>query len=401
MNVPTLPPDVIYIINTLNEKGFEAYIVGGCVRDTLLLTSPKDWDITTSATPQEAKALFDRTFDTGIQHGTITVVLHKVNYEVTTYRIDGDYKDCRHPVDVLFTQILEKDLARRDFTMNAIAYHPQLGYQDPFQGQADIQNRLIRGVGNPGCRFQEDGLRMLRCLRFAAQLGFDVEEETYHALCANIHLIQKISAERIRIELEKLWLSPHTNKIPLLWESGLLAKISEELSAQLSAGTDSILAQLALAPETAAFRWALVLQDFSPSQARKLLNKLKFDNETAFRVLLLLENSSCPLPQESYAMRVLAGKLGIAATYELIAYYAILYPDSSWRESQLLMDSIEKAGDCLTLKYLAVKGSHLMALGVPKGKGIGNILKYLLDEVHKDPKKNTEEILTLLIRRHL
>ena len=196
----TLPEDVNALLQTLNNGGYEAYIVGGCVRDSILGRIPQDWDITTSALPEQTKALFPHTFDTGIQHGTITVVLNKTNYEITTYRIDGDYADGRHPDEVSFTSNLEEDLLRRDFTMNAIAYHPAEGFRDPFGGQEDISRSLIRGVGEPAKRFQEDALRMLRCVRFAAQLGFQVDDATYTALQENAALIEKISVERIHEE---------------------------------------------------------------------------------------------------------------------------------------------------------------------------------------------------------
>ena len=212
----TLPEDVNALLQTLNNGGYEAYIVGGCVRDSILGRIPQDWDITTSALPEQTKALFSHTFDTGIQHGTITVVLNKTNYEITTYRIDGDYADGRHPDQVSFTSNLEEDLLRRDFTMNAIAYHPAEGFRDPFGGQEDISRSLIRGVGEPAKRFQEDALRMLRCVRFAAQLGFQVDDATYTALQENAALIEKISVERIHEELDKLWKSPFPEKLSLL-----------------------------------------------------------------------------------------------------------------------------------------------------------------------------------------
>ena len=166
-----IPQDAVWILNKLNEGGHEAYIVGGCVRDSILGRMPQDWDITTSALPEETKTIFDHTFDTGIKHGTITVVLHHENYEVTTYRIDGEYADCRHPDEVSFTKKLNEDLLRRDFTMNAIAYHPKEGFRDPFHGQEDIAAGMIRGVGEPAKRFQEDALRMLRCVRFPRSLA--------------------------------------------------------------------------------------------------------------------------------------------------------------------------------------------------------------------------------------
>lgn len=394
MDTPNLPLDVIYILNTLNAAGFEAYIVGGCVRDTLLAIHPKDWDITTAATPAETKSLFSHTFDTGIQHGTITVVLHKTNYEITTYRVDGDYGDCRHPTAVSFTKNLEQDLLRRDFTMNAIAYHPLEGYLDPFGGQGDIQHRIIRGVGNPALRFQEDALRMLRGLRFAAQLGFTIEPQTYDALCAHVHLIQKISAERIRIELEKLWLSQDTQKMPLLWESGLLDQIHPQLASLLGDKRETLLGQLAVAPKKPAFCWALVLHGLEATEVRTFLRRLKFDNETLWQVELLLSHSKNPLPLDAYGVRVLAGTIGAESLSSLIAFCAILTPTAPWERCQSLLEEILAKGDCLTLHDLAFDGKALMALGVPKGKEVGRILNLLLDHVRKDPAKNTVDALT-------
>ena len=202
-----LPLPVSYIISSLNRAGFEAYIVGGCVRDYLLGKPPKDWDITTSALPEQVKAIFPHTYDTGIEHGTVTVLVDKTGYEVTTYRIDGEYKDNRHPESVVFTNKLTGDLARRDFTMNAIAYNDSEGFVDEFGGIEDLRKGLIRAVRNPSERFREDALRMMRALRFSAQLGFEIEENTRLAIRENAGLIKNISRERIRDELIKLILS--------------------------------------------------------------------------------------------------------------------------------------------------------------------------------------------------
>ena len=181
MNFPNLPKDVKYILDTLHKNGYEGYIVGGCVRDAIMGIPPHDWDMTTSAKPEEVKKLFSHTFDTGIKHGTVTVVLNKENYEITTYRIEGGYDDCRHPNDVSFTTDLHEDLLRRDFTMNAIAYNEEEGYVDIFGGIGDIAKKTIKGVGEADERFKEDALRMLRAVRFSAQLGFDIEEKTEEA----------------------------------------------------------------------------------------------------------------------------------------------------------------------------------------------------------------------------
>lgn len=394
----TMPEDAAYILNKLNEGGHEAYIVGGCVRDSILGRIPQDWDITTSALPEETKTFFDHTFDTGIQHGTITVVLHKENYEVTTYRVDGEYADCRHPDEVSFTKNLTEDLLRRDFTMNAIAYHPAEGFRDPFHGQEDIAAETIRGVGDPPKRFQEDALRMLRCVRFAAQLGFVIEEETWAALCANTALIQKISVERIHEELKKLWLSPFIEKIPLLWESGLLAQIDPVLSARLIARSQKTLSELSVCPKEFILRWTVVLQDYTPDEAKAFLKGMKFDNHTLKRVCLLLEQLQNDVPTDAYPLRRLAGAIGTEAMEELLTLQAILRPTSPHQESRELLKKILADGDCLTLKTLALSGKDLMGMGAPHGKELGTILAELLDIVLQEPAKNTKEILTAQAR---
>ncbi|MCL2699479.1 MAG: hypothetical protein FWE68_04135, partial [Defluviitaleaceae bacterium] len=228
-----LPPAAALIISRLNSAGHEAYAVGGCVRDSIMGKTPIDWDVTTSALPAQVKRLFSNTHDTGIAHGTVTVVIDSKNYEVTTFRIDGEYLDGRHPESVEFTRCLSEDLRRRDFTMNAIAWHPDEGYTDPFGGVADINAKRVRGVGDAGQRFREDALRMLRAIRFAAQLNFEIEPATWDALIENSKLIEHISMERVRDELLKLLISGNPEKITLLAESGLFEYIDPALAEHL------------------------------------------------------------------------------------------------------------------------------------------------------------------------
>ena len=204
-----LPDKVKQIINRITEAGYEAYAVGGCIRDSILGRVPDDWDITTSATPQQVKQLFRRTIDTGIQHGTVTVMLDREGFEVTTYRIDGKYEDGRHPTEVTFTPNLEEDLKRRDFTINAMAYNDRAGLVDEFDGIGDLEKGVIRCVGEPKDRFGEDALRMLRAVRFSAQLGFSIDEATKAAITELAPNLEKISAERIQVELVKLLTSDH------------------------------------------------------------------------------------------------------------------------------------------------------------------------------------------------
>ncbi|MDR2650379.1 MAG: polynucleotide adenylyltransferase, partial [Clostridiales bacterium] len=219
-----LPASVQRLLGILNKHGYEAFVVGGCVRDSLMGRIPYDWDIATSALPCEIKACFPHTFDAGIAHGTVTVVYVGRNYEITTYRVDGEYEDGRHPKSVSFTASLEDDLARRDFTMNALAWHPNHGLVDPFGGLSDIESGIIRGVGRPDQRFEEDALRMMRAVRFSGQLGFQISPETLAAIIRGAAGLKRISAERIRDELTKLLLSPHLEKLALLTDTGLISE---------------------------------------------------------------------------------------------------------------------------------------------------------------------------------
>ena len=216
-----VPKKAQQIISALQEQGYDAYVVGGCVRDSLLHRFPADWDITTSAKPEEVKKIFKRTVDTGLQHGTVTVLLGKEAFEVTTYRIDGEYEDSRHPKEVIFTGNLEEDLKRRDFTINAMAYNDRAGLVDIFGGQEDLENHVVRCVGEPEERFTEDALRILRAVRFSAQLGFSIEEGTRKAARTLAHTLEHISAERIQAELVKLLISPYPQYLGTAWELGL------------------------------------------------------------------------------------------------------------------------------------------------------------------------------------
>lgn len=392
-----LPEDVLHILNTLNQNDFESYIVGGCVRDSLLNIVPKDWDITTNATPEETKSLFAHTFDTGIEHGTITVVLNKENYEVTTYRIDGKYEDCRRPTEVAFTANLEEDLLRRDFTMNAIAYHPKEGYQDFFHGMEDIQNKIIRGVGDPATRFQEDALRMLRCLRFSAQLGFIIDAQTYEALQENIVLIQKISQERIRIELEKLFLSPHTEKIPLLWECGILEKIDPLLHKNITQ-TKDLLPQLTASEKKSVLCWSIVLQNHTVTEAKQFFKKLKFDNFTAKHVCIYLPHFQNTPDTSLYGIRKLIGQIGLDCVCDVYALKYIQTNDPQYHIHQKTAQEIVTRKDCCTIKELAINGTDLMKLGVPKGQQLGDILGELLELVLREPNQNELSILSAIVK---
>ncbi len=392
MENPNLPKDVFFIIDKLNQAGYEAYIVGGCVRDCILGRKPMDWDITTSAEPQEVKKIFPHTFDTGIQHGTVTVVIHKENYEVTTYRVDGDYEDCRHPKEVSFTKNLREDLLRRDFTMNAIAYHPSEGFQDYFCGMEDIQSKCIRGVGDAAKRFQEDALRMLRALRFSVQLGFIIEEGTYSALIENKALIGKISVERIHEELEKLLMGSYIHGMNLLWESGLLGEISLCLQESMELYGKEVIAQIQNASFNKEIRWVLFLQHRKPHQVKEFLKYLKFDTNTLRGIVELVELLPQPLPQDEYEIRRQLGRVGAEKMLEYLEIKALIGEQTLEVKEKTL--NILDRGDCYSLKQLNFTGADVLAMGVPKGPQIGEILGYLLDIVHKDPSVNEKTLLS-------
>ena len=228
-----MPVNANRIIHTLQEAGHEAYIVGGCVRDAILGKEPGDWDITTSAKPEEVKALFRRTIDTGIEHGTVTVMFDKEGYEVTTYRVDGKYEDHRRPTSVTFTASLIEDMKRRDFTINAMAYNETEGVIDHFDGMGDLKRKMIRCVGEPKERFDEDALRILRALRFSAQLDFSIDEKTKEAIRNQAVYLKDISAERIHVELTKLLVSSHPERLRTAYELGVTKIVLPEFDAMM------------------------------------------------------------------------------------------------------------------------------------------------------------------------
>lgn len=400
-----IPGNVERIIRTLNDHGYEAYAVGGCVRDTLLDRKPGDWDITTSARPQEVKELFRRTIDTGIQHGTVTVMMDRTGYEVTTYRIDGEYEDGRHPKQVEFTSSLIEDLKRRDFTINAMAYSHETGIVDEFGGVEDLNAKTIRCVGDPMERFTEDALRILRAIRFSAQLDFTIEEQTWNAIRVIAPNIAKVSNERIQVELTKLLLSDHPEKIREVYETGISPYISENF--------DSLNWKMAEIPTTLPkekyVRWAGFLRcanaydvngtlmpqpipsvtevPESASRAVKILRDLKLDNDTIGRVKTLVSWSGVELPETPEAVRRAMSRM------EAEVWDALMELNEYSEKIHALTEEIRTAGDCLDLKHLAVKGQDLIKAGVQPGKALGATLNQMLDDVLSHPDHNEKEYL--------
>ena len=344
-----LPQNVDKIITTLQQNGFEAYAVGGCVRDSILGRIPGDWDITTSAMPEETKSLFQKTFDTGIEHGTITILLDGEGYEVTTYRIDGEYEDSRHPKEVTFTRCLEEDLLRRDFTINAMAYNHKDGLVDLFGGVEDLKRRVIRCVGDAYARFSEDALRIMRGVRFAAQLGFDIEEETRNGMKELAHTLKNISAERIQVELVKTMISPNPTLLSVAYELGITKQFLPEFDQMMMTKQENphhkytvgehTLCALDNVRNDKVLRLTMLLHDIgkpavktvdeegvahfykhsaeSESIAKKVLKRLKFDNDTLNKVTKLVFYHDYRMPATDKHVRRAINKIG----EELFPYY--------------------------------------------------------------------------------
>lgn len=430
-----LPQAVKWILDELQKNGQEAYAVGGCVRDTILGRDPQDWDITTSARPEQVKAIFRKTIDTGIQHGTVTVMIDHVGYEVTTYRIDGEYEDARHPKEVTYTASLLEDLRRRDFTINAMAYNERDGLVDAFDGIGDLNRGVIRCVGDAAERFGEDALRMLRAVRFAAQLGFVVEEKTRLAIWELASNLQKVSAERIQVELTKLLLSDHPQEMQMLYDTGISSVILPEWDAMVetqqnnphhcfSVGEHTRHALMEVRPDKV-LRYAVLLHDVAKpvckttdekgidhfyqhpqkgeKMAEEILRRLKMDNATIDAVCGLVRYHDKNPALNGKAIRraaFLAGRQRYPALFEIKR--ADILAQSNYqkqeklnylKEYERIYDEIISMGECLSLKELAVDGSDLIKAGVKPGKEIGQILKQLLDLVIDEPEKNTKEYL--------
>ncbi|MCI6675929.1 MAG: CCA tRNA nucleotidyltransferase [Clostridiales bacterium] len=434
MNI-CIPEKAAYIIEKLEQEGHEAYVVGGCVRDALLRREPEDWDITTSASPFQVKKIFRRTIDTGIQHGTVTVMLEKEGFEVTTYRIDGIYEDGRHPASVEFTSKLEEDLKRRDFTINAMAYNPRTGLVDLFGGQKDLEQGAIRCVGNANERFTEDALRILRAVRFAAQLGFEIEDDTKFAITKLAPNLSKVSQERIQVELTKLLMSKHPEQIRTAYELGVTAVVLPELDAVMNLPQNNpyhcytvgnhTIAMLEQIYPTKTLRWAALLHDFgklethkidengedhfyghaesSANYAKIVLRRLKFDNDTIDQVSRLVMYHAYHLRREKKIIRRCMNRIGVDLFEDLLEVMrADTMAKSSYQRQERLDDIIAirnlykeiiKDNECITLKQLAVNGQDLIRAGIRPGKQMGELLHAMLDYVLEYPEQNQKDIL--------
>ncbi|MCC8097782.1 MAG: CCA tRNA nucleotidyltransferase [Eubacterium sp.] len=380
-----LTKDVLYLLDKISEAGFEGYIVGGCVRDYLMGLTPHDYDITTNALPEDIKKIFPHTFDTGIQHGTVTVVYNSVNYEVTTYRIDGAYKDNRHPDEVTFTDDITKDLSRRDFTMNAIAYSPEKGYADPFGGKEDIKKGVIRGVREPNLRFREDALRMLRALRFSAQLGFEIEEKTYEAVKNNAGLIKNVSIERITTEFLRLITSEYREKLLLIDETGLFEECAPEISRALRERGEEIAEILKKSDKGEDTALCIILAyDENPE---KTLKNLKLSNSLIKSTLSLIKYYDFKINGSEYDLRKLLSEMGKEGLLKLLNIKKAK-GEANISEAKEFV----KGEQQITIKSLDINGKDISGLGF-KGPEIGYTLNRLLDFVLLNPENNKKDIL--------
>ena len=391
-----LPKDVRYIIDILTQNGYEAYAVGGCVRDSILGRVPGDWDITTSALPQQVKALFRRTIDTGIQHGTVTIMLGKNGYEVTTYRIDGKYEDSRHPESVEFTPNLEEDLKRRDFTINAMAYNDENGVVDIFGGIDDIRNRIIRCVGNAHDRFTEDALRILRAVRFSAQLGFEIDKATKDAARELAPTLVKISRERIHTELNKLLLSDNPDYFLVVYELGVMKVIISELEGVNSGDIDRPKVLIKRTKPCLPERYAALLSVIGKDKTRAVLKGLKLDNATISMAVKLVEYLGITPALTEPQMRHYINEVGKEDALRVIDFN-LSFADESMHEEytdmRKLCAHVLERGDCTSLKELDVTGKDLVDAGFEAGKQLGELLNSLLTEVLDNPSLNDRNYL--------
>lgn len=440
-----IPKHANYIIKTLQHHGYEAYIVGGCVRDAVLGRTPSDWDITTSAKPLQVKSIFQKTIDTGLKHGTVTVMMEKEGFEVTTYRIDGTYEDHRRPNDVAFTTSLREDLMRRDFTINAMAYNDKDGLVDLFGGLGDLQKKVIRCVGKAEDRFDEDALRMLRAVRFAAQLGFSIDEDAANAIRRKYCFLKDISAERIQTELTKLITSPHPELLRTAYELGMTSVFLPEFDDMMTVTQNNPHHRYNVGDHTIEVmkniesdkikRLAALLHDVGKpatkstdekgidhfydhykvgaTMAEEILRRLKYDNHTIRSARHLIEWHDFRWDDEAYAgiakVRRLVSKVGVEYFEPLLELQkADILGQSNYMQDKKLQvldqvmeiyQDVKRNHDCLTIKDLKIDGITLMRNGIPAGKRMGIILERLLDMVIEEPKLNQRQVLLELAKK--
>lgn len=386
----TLPKHIVEIIDTFAQAGYEAWAVGGCVRDLLMGRIPHDYDLTTNALPQQTLELFPRAVPTGLKYGTVTVLSGGGSVEVTTFRVDGDYTDARRPDTVQFSSKITDDLSRRDFTVNAMAYSPVLGLCDPFGGREDAKDKLIRAVGDPEKRFHEDVLRILRAFRFSAQLGFTIEENTLRYALGLCPELSRISVERIAAELFKILLSDRPEAIePLLSAGGLTF---------LGLSSPQGLHRISLLQKERFVRLAGLC--LACGGGAEPLSRLKLDNETRLTANALLSMAKEPLPQTKAEMKSLFSKLPPQHWAEFLSLRSVYLREDTSLQLDLLRDILNN-NEPWCISMLALSGDDLIQNGFSPTPVLGKILKTLLKIVIDDPQKNQKDILLQIARKNL
>lgn len=430
-----IQPGAKTIMKTLRDNGFSAYIVGGAVRDMLMEKNPHDFDIATSALPSDVKRLFRRTIDTGLLHGTVTVIENNIGYEVTTFRTDGEYTDSRRPESVEFIRDIEGDLSRRDFTINALAYNEKEGIVDLFSGREDLKNGIIRTVGEPEKRFTEDALRMLRAVRFAAVLGFEIEEKTAKAIKKCSPLIRRVSAERIRDELNKILMSKNPEILFLLHDFGLLKILLPEVEACIGVMQKNkyhifdvynhIIHTVKNTPNDLVIRWAALLHDIgkplcsstdangtihfyghhreSVKMANDILHRLRMDTSTISDVLVLIENHDVRIENSPPGVKRMMAKTGQTLFEKLLVLQEadnkaknVKYFNEKKKklvETYEIYKLVLAENQPYNISDLIVNGRDLIKIGFKPGRELGDTLKRLLDEVIINPDLNRREYL--------
>ena len=389
------------LLDTLHRAGYAAYVVGGCVRDSLLGLTPHDWDLCTSALPQQGMELFgeEKCIPTGLQHGTVTVKQGGGLYEITTFRTEGTYTDGRHPDEVHFVPDVREDLARRDFTINAMAYNEKEGLVDPFGGQADLQSGILRAVGVPHQRFTEDALRILRLYRFAARFGFAIDPPTAQAaqeLCAHLDCV---SVERIEEELAKLLSAP----APAAYlDEKILGVVLPELSPEALAAAKPVVDACPAGEQALPVRLAALLLSLGEDGTRRTLRRLRCSNACIEETAVLVREvvSGVPVSLNIYTRKLL-GKYNLCTVQRLAALGTALQPERSADFAALseLAEQLDTDGVCCRVSQLAVNGRDLMAAGVPAGPGIRKVLEALLDGVIREEYPNERQALLAAVQQ--
>lgn len=430
-----LPLEVKTAIDILEAANFKAYCVGGCVRDSLMNIAPHDYDLTTNATPEEILNAFNeyKCLTVGIKHGTVTVIIENTQLEITTFRIDGEYKDNRRPENVIFSSSLKDDTKRRDFTVNAIAYSPNEGYIDHHNGINDIENKIIRCVGEPSKRFNEDGLRILRALRFASCLGFKIDTETAKAIHNQKHLLNNIAKERIFTEFTKLICGKNAKDI-LFEFKDVIEVFIPEISKMFGFEQNNIhhcydvymhtLVSLESIESEPLLRWVMLLHDtgkphtyseddkgghfhghykISAEIAETVLKRLKASNEFTDKVSLLVYRHDTLTPETEKSVKRLLMKIGYEnakllfkinrADAKAQAKFQIEERLERINRIEAIADSINSKNECYTKSDMDISGKDLILVGIPQGKVIGNILEQLLLEVVDKTVENKKEAL--------